>query len=97
VEIDATEFSPEIRCIQEVAKHFLASAQQYRKDRHWALTPEDPKSLPEEWAWSYDEAGVRAWYASAMEREWPETMEWPEEIDRVEEECPPPSARRILE
>ncbi len=92
-----TEFSSELRWIQETAKHLLVYARRYRKDRHWSLTPEDAKPLRERWAWSYDEAGVRAWYASSMGREWPETIEWPEEIERAEEECPPPSARRILE
>jgi hypothetical protein len=97
VESDVTEFSPELRGIQEAAKHLLASTRRYRKDRHWALTSEDAKPLPEGWASSDDEAGVRAWYASKMGREWPETMEWPEESERGEEECPPLSARRILE
>lgn len=75
----------------------MAATRQYRKDRHWALPLEDAKPLPEGWAWSDDEAGVRVWYPTNIGREWPETIEWPEEREEAEEECSPPSVRRILE
>jgi hypothetical protein len=93
VESGVTDFSPEVRCIQEAVRYLLDAARRYRKDRQGLLRPEDPEPvLPEGWVRGDDEAGVRAWHEEYYGREWPEELQWPDE------ECPPQfSERRILE
>ena len=65
MESGVTEFSPEIRGIQEAAQHLLGEARRHRKDRHWALPPDDVRSeLPEGCVWSDHKEDVRAFFAS---------------------------------
>ena len=89
-----TEFSPWVQLVLQAADEVVSYARRYRKDRYWALPPDDVRPVAPEDAtkgyrltWSDDEEGVRALWASAG-RVWPEQLEWPDP-----KECPP--ARRI--
>jgi hypothetical protein len=65
VESGVTEFSPEIRCIQEAAQHLLSDARRYRKNRYWALPPADVRpALPEGGVWSDNKEDVQAFLVS---------------------------------
>jgi hypothetical protein len=72
VESGVTEFSLRVQLVLLVARDVLSCAQQYRHERYWALPPVEQPVLQEGFARSDDEAGVRAWYAAKMGREWPE-------------------------